>query len=273
MRNKPFDEVMSSIAEGRAVPSVAYSLVRQLQGEKPDLDLTPEQDVLARNVTAVAYAGAASTTTAAAESFVLAMAMFPEVQRRAQEELDKHVGSSRLPDFNDLKSLTYIKAVVMETLRWMPSAPLGLPHCLTEDDVYKGYHIPRGAMIIANVWAMLHNPEDYPDSETFKPERYLTENGAINPSVRDPCTIAFGFGRRACPGTDYAISLLTMYIASVVHVFDIQPGVDEAGQPVQLSSHGSSDAISCPVTFPRHIRPRSKQAEQLIREVDVSYDN
>lgn len=77
------------------------------------------------------------------------MAMYPEVQMKAQAELDRVVGSSRLPDFNDLASLTYIKAVMMETLRWIPTTPLGIAHCLTADDEYNGYHIPKGTIVIA----------------------------------------------------------------------------------------------------------------------------
>lgn len=43
---------------------------------------------------------------------------------------------------------------------------------------------------------MLHDPEDYPHPELFKPERFIGEDGNIDPSVRDPSTVAFGFGRR-----------------------------------------------------------------------------
>lgn len=74
--------------------------------------------------------------------------MFPEVQKKAQAELDLVVGSSRLPDFNDLDNLTYVKAVAMETLRWMPTTPLGIPHCLSADDEYNGYHLSKGTVVI-----------------------------------------------------------------------------------------------------------------------------
>lgn len=77
------------------------------------------------------------------------MALHPHVQRKAQEELDRVVGQYRLPDFEDLERLPYIRAVVMETLRWMPVTPFAIPHALTmSDDVYNGHHIPKGSMII-----------------------------------------------------------------------------------------------------------------------------
>ena len=91
----------------------------------------------------------------------------------------------------------------------------GIPHQLTENDVYEGYHIPKGSFVFANSWyvsnilhcrnilnvsffcrAMLHDEELYPDPSFFKPERFLTKDGRLNRDVRDPSMVAFGFGRR-----------------------------------------------------------------------------
>ena len=84
--------------------------------------------------------------------FFLAMTVFPEVQRKAQEEIDRVVGKDRLPTFNDRDNLPYIDATVKEVLRWHPVAPMGLPHTTTEDDVCEGYLIPKGAMLLPNIW-------------------------------------------------------------------------------------------------------------------------
>lgn len=76
------------------------------------------------------------------------MALHPEVQAKAHTELHGEVGPDRLPNFDDLPRLPYIRAIVMETLRWMPVTPFGMPHRLMEDDVYKGYHVPKGAIVV-----------------------------------------------------------------------------------------------------------------------------
>ncbi|TCD68726.1 hypothetical protein EIP91_010010 [Steccherinum ochraceum] len=268
MRDKPFADVQAVVAAGRAIPSVAYNLMAQMQEENQGLDLSEEQVRTARDVAGIAYAGAADTTTASAESFVLAMAMFPEAQQKAQAELDAVVGPSRLPDFNDLPELVYLRAVVLELLRWMPTVPLGLPHFIKQEDRYRGHRIPRGSIVIANVWAMLRNSEDYPEPEKFKPERFIGDDGKIDPSVPDPISIAFGFGRRVCPGMDFALSLLSIYAASMLHVFEMKAGVEETGQPLVLTAATTDDGFSHPLTFPRHVQPRSSpQAEQLVREI------
>ncbi|KAH8105243.1 cytochrome P450 [Cristinia sonorae] len=253
LRDQPFEEVQRTMAEGKAMPSVAYSLIRQLQGENENL--TAEQDYLARGVAGGAYGAASDTTTAVTEVFVVAMAMYPDVQRKAQAELDRIVGPSRLPDFGDLESLVYIRAIMLESLRWIPTIPTCVPHAVSVDDVYEGYFIPKGTLVIPNIWAMLHNPEDYPGPETFKPERFINKEGKIDPSVRDPTTIAFGFGRRMCAGLDFAATTLHILLASMLHVYDMKPGVDERGQPVILSGEGSDEAISyVPYFFPGESR-------------------
>ena len=85
-------------------------------------------------------------------TFFLAMASHPEVQRRAQVELDTVVGPSRLLDFDDAPSLPYITAIMKECMRWRIVLPLGLMHRSTEDDEYRGFYIPEGTFVIPNAW-------------------------------------------------------------------------------------------------------------------------
>ena len=80
------------------------------------------------------------------------MALHPHVVRKAQEELDRVVGSERLPELSDQENLPYISALMKELLRWTCPIPLGLPKQVMEDDVYNGRFIPAGATIIENIW-------------------------------------------------------------------------------------------------------------------------
>lgn len=90
------------------------------------------------------------------------MLLFPQVQETAQQEIERVVGADRLPTFEDLEEIPYVKAMLFETLRWIPAAPLGVPHCNTADDEYNGYVIPRGTVL----YAVRHDPCAEPFSWT-----------------------------------------------------------------------------------------------------------
>ena len=99
------------------------------------------------------------------------MALYPEVQKKAQAEIDVVVGPNRFPDFHERPSLPYINAVVKESSRWNLVGPLGrsfqvvfiivatilmssggIPHMSSKDDEYNGFFIPKGTVIIGNAW-------------------------------------------------------------------------------------------------------------------------
>ena len=84
--------------------------------------------------------------------FFLAMVLFPESQRKAQDELDKVVGFDRLPEYEDKENLPYINALWKEVLRWHPIAPFAFPHLLKQDDVFEEYFIPAGTIVLGNTW-------------------------------------------------------------------------------------------------------------------------
>ncbi len=77
------------------------------------------------------------------------MAIHPDIQKKAQSEIDRITGKARLPDFQDRPSMPYMEAMYREVMRWMPPLHIGLPHFSTEDDVYKGYFIPKGEFSLA----------------------------------------------------------------------------------------------------------------------------
>jgi len=91
-------------------------------------------------------------TVSAIESFFLAMVLFPDVQKKAQDEIDRIVFGSRLPSFTDKPSLPYITCIAWECLRWNPVTPLSPPHFTINDDEYNGYRIPKGTTVLPNVW-------------------------------------------------------------------------------------------------------------------------
>ena len=123
------------------------------------------------------------------------MVLNPKVMKKAQEELDRVIGKGQLPDFSDKDSLPYIDALVKEVLRWNVPVPISAPNRAMQDDIYRGYIIPEGAIVIQNVWAICRDPNIYPDPEAFNPDRFL-KDGKIDPLVFNPEDRVFGTGRR-----------------------------------------------------------------------------
>lgn len=82
------------------------------------------------------------------------MTLYPEVQSKAQAEIQSVIGSDRLPGFDDKDSLPYINAIVKETFRWHPPVPI-VTHRSIAPDTCNGYDIPQGSWVMANVWCVL----------------------------------------------------------------------------------------------------------------------
>ncbi|KAH9167840.1 cytochrome P450 [Lactarius sanguifluus] len=253
-RDIPYEAVKRALEENRAAPSIAASMIADLSEKS-----TPEAIFMARGLPHNIYAGGIDTTTAAIQSFVLAMVLNPEVQRRAQEEIDSVLGHGHLPEFGDQDALPYLKAVLYEVLRWNPLAPLGVPHLLTENDVYNGYFIPAGSMIFFNSWAILHDPTTYPEPSKFKPERFL------DPAARAPLPDAtFGFGRRICPGRFLALDTVWITIASMLAAFEFLPEIDAGGRPAPPAEEFIFLLASGPKPFKCTIKPRSSTAREAV---------
>ncbi|KLO17594.1 cytochrome P450 [Schizopora paradoxa] len=240
-----FDDVKSRMSDGTIRPCLVSNVLEDdnLRNKTPDFE-----NVL-KWAAGTLYGAGVETSVACFSTFALAMAMYPDVQRRAQEELDRVVGSSRMPTFEDRERLPYIDAILKEALRWQPPVPLGVPHRVMEDDTYNGYRIPKGSVVIANLWQMGRDARTYSDPLEFKPERFLPDMNGGRAAELDPATYVFGFGRRACPGNHYATTSLFIQFASVLWAFDIK-AEDEQGRPVKVSPEFTPGFVSHACPFP-----------------------
>jgi cytochrome P450 len=164
----------------------------------------------------------------------LAMVVFPEVQCRAQAELDAVVGRERLPTFTDAPRLPYVRAVIKEVLRWRPALPLGLPHAAAEDDWYDGIFIPKGATCMVNTWQCNHDRAIFgDDADDFKPERHLDGKGELLPGPIETNReghVSFGFGQRICVGKHLANDSLFIATARILWATTLECMRDEDGK-------------------------------------------
>lgn len=211
------------------------------------------------------------TTAATLVGFVQAMVLFPEVVRNAQEELDRVCGG-RLPTIDDEPNLPYIRSVIKETMRWMPTAILGMLHAVIKDDEYMGYRIPKGAGVMCNVWAIHDDPERHPDPRRFDPTRYShdtqTAAEAANnpdPSARDH--FVFGTGRRLCQGMHIAERSLFLAISRLLWAFEFQKAVDGEGREIVPDAGDLTEGFMVqPRAFRAKIVPRSGEKVNVLKE-------
>ncbi|KAG1858592.1 cytochrome P450 [Suillus tomentosus] len=147
----PFEHVKTNMAAGTATPSVVSDALKRIPVKTQD---EGEAAVLEKGIKESSATGHAGTTTSTLYVFLLAMVLYPEVQARAQAEIDSVIGETleRLPDWDDRASMPYINAIILETLRWFPVAPLGIAHATVNDDIYEGYYIPKGATVVPDAW-------------------------------------------------------------------------------------------------------------------------
>ncbi|THH19211.1 hypothetical protein EW146_g1905 [Bondarzewia mesenterica] len=263
----PFSFVKKEMENGTALPSLTREGLNLY--ETSGIDDEAERTV--KGVAATIYMAGVETTVSAVSTVFAALILHPEVQRRAQAELDAVVGRDRLPGFEDRKELPYVEAVCMELLRWKVITPLAIPHATSEDDVYGNYFIPKGSHVLANVWAILHDPVAYPDPESFIPERFMTPEGSVK---EDPLlTCAFGFGRRICPGRHLADATLWIVVASILSAFHVGNAKDESGHNITPTFEFTESGASChPLPFTCSIVPRDRQAQDLIKASEVQAD-
>ncbi|KAG6839627.1 hypothetical protein C0991_000816 [Blastosporella zonata] len=120
-----YEDVKRKMSEGYERPSFCASVIKGTD----KYGLTNRESAW---LAATMFAAGAETTSAVMAWFVIAMAAYPEVQQRAQAELDAVVGQSRMPTFSDLPNLPYIRATVKEVLRWHPVDPVGQSWLINE---------------------------------------------------------------------------------------------------------------------------------------------
>ncbi|KAF7369676.1 O-methylsterigmatocystin oxidoreductase [Mycena venus] len=270
----PYNFVLKELSNKTALPSFTSNALRS--GE-----LTADEKYALKYIAAALYGGGLDTVlqflsslissahylpvkmTGATTVFFLAMVLFPDVQRKAQEELDRVVGTSRLPTIRDQEHLPYIAAIQKEMYRWRTTVPGGVPHAATEDDVYNGFFIRKGTIIINNLWAIAHDPDHYQDPMAFKPERFLGDAPELDPGI-----YTFGFGRRRCPGIEVAESTVFIIMATCLSVFRFGNAKDEAGNEVPPLDEFVSGAVCHPKPFKCSIEPRSADALHLLQTLE-----
>jgi cytochrome P450 len=254
--NVPFNLAKKNIAAGVATRSMVSDCLAQID-EKDD---QVKQEAAIKAAAATSFIAGFESSSSILHTFILAMILYPEVQAKGQAEIDSVIGAtSRLPEFDDRPLLPYVDAILRELLRWIPVVPLGIPHATSKDDVYDGRFIPKGALVIINVWAMSRDESKHgADVEEFRPERHLTaeNNSSPQPISTDPI---FGLGRRICPGRFTAEGVIWIAIVNILATFQIVKSKDIFGEEINVKKEFTSGIAVQPAHFTCSFVSRSKE--------------
>jgi len=145
----------------------------------------------------------------------------PKALKVALQELDTHVGKERWVQESDIKNLKYLHAILKETLRLYPPAPLTGIREIMEDCSLVGYNVPKGTRLLINLWNLQRDPQVWPNPNEFQPERFLTTHVDIDFMSQDFELIPFSFGRRSCPGMTFGLQVTHLTLARLLQGFDI----------------------------------------------------
>ncbi|CAI2352594.1 unnamed protein product [Caenorhabditis sp. 36 PRJEB53466] len=165
------------------------------------------------------FAGLATTTTTLswAISYVLNS---PEVQEKMHEEMDRVIGSDRLVTTADKSDLPFMNAVINECQRCANIIPINLLHMTTRDTTIKGFAIPRGTGVIAQISTVMLDERVFPDPYTFNPERFVDARGKLRKVEQ---LVPFSVGKRQCLGEGLARMELFLFLANFFNRYRVAP--------------------------------------------------
>ena len=163
------------------------------------------------------FAAAAETSGDVLTWFMLYMMLYPDVQKKMQQEIDNVIGRKRVSvKYRD--AMPYTQALTQELHRVVSAFPTGVPHAVSQDTQMEGYFLPKGTQVLLALHAVHSNPEYFEKPDEFRPERFISKEGTF---IRDERVIPFGYGKRSCPGQPVAETEIFLYMTCFLQHFEV----------------------------------------------------
>ena len=193
----------------------------------------------------VVFAGS-DTTSSTIAWFILHMVVYPNVQEKIHEELDRVVGENVSPRWQDVKNMPYLQATICEVMRRSSPVPVTGSNAMC-DTTIGGFHIPKGTLVIIDLWQINHDEREWSQPDQFKPERFLDNEGNFVGWNKFNSFLPFGLGRRECGGIAFAKIMLFTFAATLLHHlrFELPEGADKPSE----ESYTYAETVSSPVDF------------------------
>ena len=170
------------------------------------------------------------------------MILNTDVQLRVQDEISSNIGT-RSPTMDDVHSLPYVMATIMEIQRLGVIAPGSIMHILLKDHQFNGYHFEKGTSFVSNLTKFLLDPMIFDSPHTFNPDRFLDENMKIRKYEQ---FVPFGIGKRICMGDSLAKNEMFLFFvrlmqrvsfeptSNIPSIHDVTPGITRTPHPFEV---------------------------------------
>ncbi|KAF8814915.1 putative cytochrome P450 monooxygenase [Phlegmacium glaucopus] len=265
VRNRLFDSLLDECDQAVKMGRGTGCYIEKVLDRQEELGLS-RKDI--SFLGAVLMDGGAETSASFLKAFVLALLSYPECQQCIHTEIDRVIGSARMPNLADYEQLPYLQGFINEIHRFRPLGPLAVPHMATEDITYKGHVIPKDTLLFMNTWGIMHDPDIFEEPETFRPERFLensfgTKPGADIRGFRD--NFGFGAGRRICPGERMGRRTIALNAINLVWAFVFSPLKATEPFTLGMDRYNELGMVLVPNPFVCDVKVRDNRRAAMIR--------
>ncbi|XP_063919935.1 probable cytochrome P450 305a1 isoform X2 [Zophobas morio] len=212
---KTIYEHQQSWKEGKNDDLIYRYISEMRANNNDDEDFIEEQLVM---ICLDLFIGGAQTTSGTLNFAFLLMIMYPDIQKKVQNEIDENFEKGSIIDYSERHKVPYVEAVLMEIMRFRHVIPVSGPRRVMQETTLDGYTIPKDTTVLISLYSVHNSPEYWNNPEIFEPERFLDEKGCLITNER---LLPFGLGKRRCLAEVLAKTCIFMFFVEILRKYTV----------------------------------------------------